>query len=55
MLAITKVYEQHYDKVYSHIEQIKDRIASLSNAYKCCIVRGKETKAVEFCAKANKL
>jgi transposase, IS5 family len=55
MLTITKVYEQQHDKVYGHVEQIKDRIVSLSKPYIRPIVRGKETKAVEFGAKVNKL
>jgi transposase, IS5 family len=55
MLTITKVYGQQHDKVYGHAEQIKDRIVSLSKPYIRPIVRGKETKAVEFGAKVNKL
>jgi transposase, IS5 family len=55
MLTITKVYGQQHDKVYGHVEQIKDRILSLSKPYIRPIVRGKETKAVEFGAKVNKL
>jgi hypothetical protein len=55
MLTITKVYEQQHGKVYGHVEQIKDRIVSLSKPYIRPIVRGKETKAVEFGAKVNKL
>lgn len=55
MVTITKVYEQQHAKVYGHVEQIKDRIVSLSKPYIRPIVRGKETKAVEFGAKVNKL
>jgi hypothetical protein len=55
MHTITKVYEQQHSKVYGHVEQIKDRIVSLSKPYIRPIVRGKETKAVEFGAKVNKL
>jgi hypothetical protein len=55
MLIITKVYEQQHSKVYGEVEQIKDRIVSLSKPYIRPIVRGKETKAVEFGAKVNKL
>lgn len=55
LLTITKVYEQQHSKVYGHVEQIKDRIVSLSKPYIRPIVRGKETKAVEFGAKVNKL
>ena len=55
MLTITKVYGQQHSKVYGAVEQIKDRIVSLSKPYIRPIVRGKETKAVEFGAKVNKL
>lgn len=55
ILDITKVYEQQHGKVYGEVEQIKDRIVSLSKPYIRPIVRGKETKAVEFGAKVNKL
>jgi hypothetical protein len=52
---IIRVYEQQHSKVYGRAEQIKDRIVSLSKPYIRPIVRGKETKAVEFGAKVNKL
>jgi transposase, IS5 family len=52
---IVKVYEQQHDKVYGKVEQIKDRIVSLSKPYIRPIVRGKEAKSVEFGAKVNKL
>ena len=55
MLTITEVYKQQHGKVYGEVEQIKDRIVSLSKPYIRPIVRGKETKAVEFGAKVNKL
>jgi transposase, IS5 family len=55
MLTITKVYEQQHSKVYGHVDKIDDRIVSLSKPYIRPIVRGKETKAVEFGAKVNKL
>ncbi len=55
LLTITKVYEQQHSKVYGEVAQIKDRIVSLSKPYIRPIVRGKETKAVEFGAKVNKL
>ena len=55
MLTITEVYKQQHSKVYGEVEQIKDRIVSLSKPYIRPIVRGKETKAVEFGAKVNKL
>jgi transposase, IS5 family len=52
---IITVYDQQHSKVYGKVEQIKDRIVSLSKPYIRPIVRGKETKAVEFGAKVNKL
>ena len=55
LLTITRVYEQQHSKVYGKVEQLKDRILSLSKPYIRPIVRGKETKAVEFGAKVNKL
>jgi hypothetical protein len=55
MLAIAEVYGQQHGKVYGQVEQIKDRIVSLSKPYIRPIVRGKEIKAVEFGAKVNKL
>jgi hypothetical protein len=55
ILTLTKVYEQQHEKVYGKVEQIKDRIVSLSKPYIRPIVRGKEAKAVEFGAKVNKL
>ena len=55
MRNITTVYAQQHSKVYGEVEQIKDRIVSLSKPYIRPVVRGKETKAVEFGAKVNKL
>ena len=49
---IKKVYEQQYEKLYSNT-LIKHRIVSLSKPYVRPIVRGKETKTVEFGAKVN--
>lgn len=51
--TIVKVYEQQHSKLYGHVDQIKDRIVSLSKPYIRPIVRGKETKTVEFGAKVN--
>lgn len=54
--TILKIYEQQHQKAYGNSnEPIKDRIVSLSKPYIRPIVRGKETKAVEFGAKVNKL
>ncbi len=50
-----KVYEQQHGKLYGQVEGIRDRIVSLSKPYIRPIVRGKETKAVEFGAKVNML
>ena len=55
LLTVTTVYEQQHDKVYGKVEKIKDRIVSLNKPYIRPIVRGKETKAVEFGCKVNKL
>ncbi len=56
MTTILKIYEQQHQKAYGDPgEPIKDRIVSLSKPYIRPIVRGKETKAVEFGAKVNKL
>jgi IS5 family transposase len=49
---IKKIYEQQHGKLYGN-KQIKDRIVSLSKPYIRPIIRGKETKAVEFGAKVN--
>jgi len=53
--TITTVYEQQRMKVYGEVEKIKDRVVSLNKPYIRPIVRGKETKAVEFGSKVNKL
>ena len=53
--TITTVYEQQHSKVYGEVDTIKDRIVSLNKPYIRPIVRGKETKAVEFGAKVNKM
>jgi len=49
---IKKVYEQQHEKLYGN-KPIKDRIVSLSKPYIRPIIRGKETKTVEFGAKVN--
>lgn len=54
--TILKIYEQQHHKAYGPAnEAVKNRIVSLSKPYIRPIVRGKETKAVEFGAKVNKL
>jgi len=51
--TIGKVYEQQFRKL--HGEKIEQRIASISKEYIRPIIRGKETKSVEFGAKVNKV
>lgn len=53
LLTIGNVQEQQFKKL--HGEKIQNRIVSISKAYIRPIIRGKETKAVEFGAKVNKL
>lgn len=53
MRYIIKVYEQQHSKLYGLVKEIKNRIVSLSKPYIRPIVRGKETKTVEFGAKVN--
>jgi len=51
--TIGNIYEQQIKKVAG--EQIENRIVSISKEYIRPIIRGKETKSVEFGAKVNKL
>ena len=51
---IKTVYNQQHDKLYGN-KPIKERIVSLSKPYIRPMVRGKETKTVEFGAKVNVL
>jgi len=53
--SIDIIYEQQHSKLYGNTGQIKDRIVSLSKPYIRPIIRGKETKGVEFGAKVNVL
>lgn len=53
--AIVKIYGQQHEKLYGNVKEIKDRIVSLSKPYIRPIIRGKETKVVEFGAKVNML
>ena len=52
--VISQVYTQQHQRAYGTGE-IKDRIVSLNKWYVRPIVRGKESKPVEFGAKVNKL
>lgn len=51
---IKKIYEQQ-SEMFSTKETVKNRIVSISKSYIRPIVRGKETKKVEFGAKVNKI
>jgi transposase, IS5 family len=53
LLVIREVYEQQVKKLYG--EQVEHRIVSISKEYIRPIIRGKETRTVEFGAKVNKL
>ena len=53
--TIRTIYSQQHQKAYGDGGAVKDRIVSLSKPYIRPIVRGKETKTVEFGAKVNKL
>lgn len=56
LLTIIKVYEQQHQRAYGPADAvIEDRIVSLSKPYVRPIVRGKESKPVEFGPKVNKL
>lgn len=50
--TIKRIYKQQHDKLYG-AKEIKDRIVSLCKPYIRPIVRGKETKKVEFGCKVN--
>jgi len=52
--TIEKVYEQQHELTYG-TQSVTDRIVSLHKPYLRPIVRGKETKRVEFGAKLHKL
>lgn len=52
--TIQKVYEQQYDW-FTTGQNPKNRIVSIDKPYLRPIVRGKETKSVEFGAKVNKI
>lgn len=53
LITIGEVYEQQMKKL--HGEQIENRIVNIHKEYIRPIIRGKETKTVEFGAKVNKL
>lgn len=55
LYTIIRIYQQQHNKLYGHVKEIKDRIVSLSKPYIRPIVRGKETKTVEFGVKVNML
>ena len=53
--TIKTVYEQQHEYLYGSSEKISHRIVSLNKPYLRPIVRGKETKPVEFGAKIHKV
>jgi hypothetical protein len=53
--TVLKVYEQQHQRAYGDNSSIQDRIVSLRKPYVRPIIRGKESKPVEFGAKVNKL
>lgn len=53
--TIEKVYEQQHELSYGNPQNVTDRIVSLHKPYIRPIVRGKETKRVEFGAKLHKV
>ena len=55
LATIQTVYKQQHELLYGHTDKVPHRIVSLSKPYVRPIVRGKETKAVEFGAKVHKV
>lgn len=55
LATIKTVYEQQHELAYGSSEKIAHRIVSLNKPYIRPIVRGKETKPVEFGAKVHKV
>ena len=55
LVTIGKVYEQQHELTYGSTGKVAHRIVSLNKPYVRPIVRGKETKAVEFGAKLHKV
>jgi hypothetical protein len=53
--TIQRVYEQQHELLYGNKEQVKQRIVSLHKPHVRPIIRGKETKPVEFGAKVHKV
>ena len=55
LATIQTVYKQQHELLYGHTDKVPHRIVSLNKPYLRPIVRGKETKAVEFGAKVHKV
>ena len=55
LATIHTVYEQQHELLYGNTDKVPHRIVSLNKPYVRPIVRGKETKAVEFGAKVHKV
>ena len=55
LTTIHTVYEQQHELLYGNTDKVAHRIVSLNKPYVRPIVRGKETKAVEFGAKLHKV
>ncbi len=55
LATIHTVYEQQHELTYGNTGKVVHRIVSLNKPYVRPIVRGKETKAVEFGAKLHKI
>lgn len=55
LATINRVYEQQHELTYGNTGKVHHRIVSLNKPYVRPIVRGKETKAVEFGAKVHKV
>jgi transposase, IS5 family len=53
--TVKTLYSQQFERLYGNAKEVKSRIVSLAKPYIRPIVRGKETKPVEFGAKLNKL
>ena len=55
LTTIKAIYDQQHAYAYGQVERIEKSIVSIDKPYLRPIVRGKETKPVEFGAKVNKI
>ncbi|MDO5650036.1 MAG: transposase [Gallicola sp.] len=53
--TVKTLYSQQFERMYGNAAEVKDRIVSIAKPYIRPIIRGKETRPVEFGAKVNKL